>query len=354
MTNEQVTGGAQWMRLDPYCSRVTQLVVIVDTNALLSSILHDYRRGQPSRLRKMTALGTSVLCAADHVFSEVYEHLPVFSAAKGVSLAELRTRWEEDYLSILRFVTVADEDIVDPQVLAITDPDDVPTGQLAKLVGPCVVFSDDKHLRRPGLAVSNWPQVAGHAVDLAEGTSTQNVAGNLMISRGWAATELIKLLGRKLGVSPWLVGGIVVAGTTLLLMNPERRTRFGRMLERYGIPILQGLTEMVSEAQVQKQCGIEGLRDVILAVPSELSVKQQVAIILARQTEPLLAKEIHEQIELHFPPERIPTVTEVRTILRSNPEFVVYRRYRWSFGGYLPPLAADIGATVERTNPHSA
>jgi hypothetical protein len=37
-------------------------------------------------------------------------------------------------------------------VLAITDPDDVPTGQLAKLIALCAVFSEDKHPRKPGLA----------------------------------------------------------------------------------------------------------------------------------------------------------------------------------------------------------
>ena len=49
-------------------------------------------------------------------------------------------------------VTVGLAQADDPQVLAIADPNDVPTGQLAKLTAPCVVFSADKHLRRPGLA----------------------------------------------------------------------------------------------------------------------------------------------------------------------------------------------------------
>jgi hypothetical protein len=50
--------------------------------------------------------------------------------------------------------------LADPQVLAITDPDDVPTGQFAKLIGPCVVFSEDKHLRKPALAPPAWREAA--------------------------------------------------------------------------------------------------------------------------------------------------------------------------------------------------
>ncbi len=69
-----------------------------------------------------------------------------------VPLDALRERFEAEYLPALRYVTVDTAAIADPQVLAITDPDDVPMGQLAKLIAPCVVFSEDRHLRKPGLA----------------------------------------------------------------------------------------------------------------------------------------------------------------------------------------------------------
>lgn len=325
------------MRLDPYCSDATQLVVIADTNALLSSVLHDHRTGRRSRLRMMTAFGTSALFAPDHVYHEVYEHLPAFSAGKGIPQAELRARFDSDYLPILRFVTVPEEQIADPQVLQITDPDDVPTGQLAKLISPCVVFSDDKHLQNPGFAPRNWPNVAGHAVDLAKGVAKQNAAGGLAVAPGWGAIALVKFIGRQLGISPWLVGAFFTAGATLLLSDPDRRTRFGQILEQYGVPILTGLSVVMEDAQIQQEIGINGLRKVALAAPSEPSVKQQVAIVLSRQSEPLLASEIHNLITGCFPVDTVPTVTEVRAALSGNPEFVRYRRYRWEFGRYAAP-----------------
>jgi hypothetical protein len=64
-------------------------------------------------------------------------------------------------------------------VLAITDPDDVPTGQLAKLIAPCVVFSEDRHLRKPDLAPPAWREAAQFAVDLAGGVTGQRITSNL-------------------------------------------------------------------------------------------------------------------------------------------------------------------------------
>jgi hypothetical protein len=48
-----------------------------------------------------------------------------------------------------------------------------------------------------------------------------------------------------------------------------------------------------------------------LAAPS---LKQQVAIVLARQRDPLLAREVPEQMPTHFAAEWVPTVAEVRTV----------------------------------------
>jgi predicted nucleic acid-binding protein len=337
MVNEQVTDGAQWTHFDPYCSGTSRLIAITDTNALFSSIVHDSRTGRRSRLLKMTASGTSVLYAPDHVYDEVYEHLPDISEASGRPVSHLRAQFEEHYLPILRFVTVADEQITDPQVLAISDPDDVPTGQLAKLISPCIVFSDDKHLRKPGFAVANWPKIAGHAVDLAEGLSKQNVAGGVVAAPGYVVTGLIRFFSRQLGTSPWLTTATAAAAAGLLLRSPDRRARFGRAFERYGVPLVQAVADTMNEARIQQQSGIKGLRGVVLPAPSEPSVKQQVAIMLARHSEPLLATEIRDLVQQHFFANGVPSVTEIRTVLRSNPEFEPYRRYRWKLGRYLAP-----------------
>jgi hypothetical protein len=63
-----------------------------------------------------------------------------------------------------------------------------------------------------------------------------------------------------------------------------------------------------------------------------LTVKQQVAIVLARQREPLLATEIQERMLRHFSAEQVPAVSEARAVLKDGSEFVQPERYRWQFG----------------------
>jgi hypothetical protein len=75
---------------------------------------------------------------------------------------------------------------------------------------------------------------------------------------------------------------------------------------------------------------------VILPALVAPTVKQQVAIVLARQRDPLLAADIQERIRADFP-DRVPAITEVRAALRDGSEFVQPERYRWQFGRQAAP-----------------
>ncbi len=333
VTEQQIRAFMASTRLDPYCSGSPRFLGVVDTNALLSSVDNDCRKGAywRSRLLRMADGGAAVLYAADHVYAEVYRGLSRIARSSPVSLDTLRTRFEQEYLPVLRFVTVDATDIVDPQVLAITDPDDVPTGQLAKLLGSCIVLSEDRHLRRPGLAPDDWRSAAACAVDLVEATRRQYAAtGNLKFASlpVTGAIELIKLVGRRTGIPPWLLGAVAVGGGAFLLKDPERRTAIGK----YVGPIVQTYTKELEQATALEQRGLAGLREVILSAPSVTSAKQQVAIVLARQRQPVLANEIQERMQQHFSAELVPTIAEVRAVLKDGPEFVPFERYRWQFG----------------------
>lgn len=330
---EQFMAVARQLRLDPYCSQVPRFLGLPDANALLSSIDNDCRNGWRSRLLRMTDRETAFLYAANHVYWEIYEHLPRVAQWSKVPVVVLRSRFETEYLPVLRFVTVDASEIVDPQVLAITDPDDVPTGQLAKLIAPCIVFSEDRHLRLPGLAPADWRAVAQFAVDVVEGATGQRVTANAATLPLQGGVELIKFLGRRTGLSPWLIGGIVAGGAVLLLKDPERR----KTVSKYVIPVLEAYGKQFERAMVQEQRGLAGLGEVILPSPAVPTSKQQVAIVMARQREPLLAKEIQAKILGHFPGELVPTITEVRTVLDDGPEFIQPERYRWQFGRLAGP-----------------
>jgi hypothetical protein len=279
----------------------------------------------------MTGGGTATLYAPDHVYSEVYEHLPRIAASTKLPTSELRARFAEQYLPTLRFVTVDTTHVDDPQVLAITDPDDVPLGQLAKLIAPCVVFSADKHLRKPGLAPDDWLLAAQFAIDLVDAAMREQRVGqaahglSLPVS---GAIELAKFVGRRTGLPGWALGLLAGSGVAYALWTPERR----KAVSKYLLPALDAYTKEVSEAALLRQRGLAGLREVLLPAPTAPSVKQQTAIILARQREPLLAREIQAHMLKHFASELVPTVNELRALLTDNSEFVQPERYRWQFG----------------------
>lgn len=237
------------MRLDPYCSGSHRFVGVADANALLSCVGNDCRKGTgwQSDLLRATNRGIATLYASDHVYWEVYEHLPKIARWSKVPVPVLRARFETNYLPRLRFVTVDAAAIADPQVLAITDPDDVPTGQLAKLVAPCVVFSEDRHLRKPGLAPDNWRAAAGCAIDLIEAAARQQTiwrATDGLCIPVSGAVELFKFVGRRTGVSPWAIAGLVGVGAAFYLKSPERR----KVVGKYVLPVIDAIGKEMSSA----------------------------------------------------------------------------------------------------------
>jgi hypothetical protein len=328
--------------LDQYCGATEpRLVAVVDANALISSVANDCRRGTSSRLRRMTAFGSTILYASDHVYFEVYRRLPRLVGSSGTSAAQLRNHFETHYLPRMRFVSVSTANIVDPQVLAITDPDDVPTGQLAKLLGPCIVFSEDKHLKKPGLAPLDWRLAAAAAADLAEAVGVEGAAGNLMMAPVWTAVAVAKAVASRLGLSPWAIGILATAAAVPVFMDADRRAATSRGWTRYGAPVLSAILAAREEARLQQQSSTDNLREKMLpGVPSP-TLKQQIAIALARATEPLLAREVRDRIEWHFQSDgQVPTVRGTREVLRSEPEFTAVQRYRWELGSAAGPLGS--------------
>jgi hypothetical protein len=147
------------------------------------------------------------------------------------------------------------------------------------------------------------------------------------------AIELFKFAGRRTGLSPWIIAGVAGIGVAIFLKSPERRKAVGK----YVVPVVDAIGKELNSAAVQEQRGLRGLREVMLSAPTQPSVKQQAAIILARQREPLLAREVQEHMLEHFAREVIPTVGEIRTTLKDSPEFVQPERYRWQLGRAAGP-----------------
>jgi hypothetical protein len=122
----------------------------------------------------------------------------------------------------------------------------------------------------------------------------------------------------ELALSPWLIGGVALGATAYVLRKPERRQVVGARV----MPLIKAYSDGCEHAAAQEQRCLRGIREVMLQGPATPSPKQQVAIVLAREREPLLAREIQEQMLDHFAAKSVPTVREVRAVVKDGSEFV--------------------------------
>lgn len=228
---------------------------------------------------------------------------------------------------MLSFVRINEAALLEPDIQLIPDADDRPTGALAKLVAPCLVFSEDKDLRRPGFAPERWRVSAGAAADVATGDVAMQSVAALVGLPAAGAMYGTKAVAVRLEVNPWLLGGAFAAVAAVLLADPRRRSRTQSVLAAIGSTMLDVLGPLV-EAQ---QLGLERLREDIYFAPANPSTKQLVAAVLARSRYPLLPSEISETIESE---RTAPTASEIRSLLAAEPEFLRPQgeRYRWQLG----------------------
>lgn len=321
---------------DPYSS-LPRSIGIVDSNAILSSVDNDCRHRRNSRLLRSTLFDCTTLYAADHVYTEVYEKLPKLARSSPIMLEELRGRFEDKYLPAIRFVTVSMPNLLDPQVLAVTDLDDRPTGQLALLTAPVVVFSEDKHLRKPGFASSNWRETAKGAAMVAEAAGEQRVmaiAAALPVAGACWGSDLV---GRQLGIPRWVPGAAFAAltglGVYMFMRGPDRRAAAANA----GRKASEALVGILTDQSQRQADGLRAINDAIYPRQGEPSVCQQVALTLARASVPLLAQEVHDLIADRFDEDRVPLVSEIRAVLAEGTEFVLVNRSRWQLGREAGP-----------------
>ncbi len=324
------------VHLDSYSSQ-PGVPSVVDADALLASVRNHCRNGWQSRISKIGEAGRWPLFASMHVYWEVYRGLPKLAVGTGLTANELRACYEAAYLPHISWVRVADGYGHDPRVAQITDLTDVPTGHLASLIAPCLVCAEDKSLRRPGFSSAQWRDAAGSAVTATESRSDQEgivMLGGLPIV---GATKGSIALSQRLQL-PGSVGVVTVICAAVWALWPEERRRavgkfFWPMVERFM---------RLEEAQ---RAALADLEPMVFQPGTDPPAKQKIATVLARASEPLLAAEIHDEIEYRFNGDA-PPLAEVRRLLASEPEFVTNVRYRWQLGYRAAPVTDDVFAQL--------
>lgn len=305
---------------------------VVDANVLLSSIANGCSTGWRSRLLRMTDEDHAVLYAADHVFGEVYEHLSKFVGRDGTpSVEELRQLFEEEYLAILRFVTVTPDDGA-AEALGVTDPDDVPTAQLAELLGVSVVFSDDRHLRDPGFAPKDWQVAARGAIELIDCEREKIALGMAVYLPARAAVWAVQASARRLSVTPWIPAAALLAGAVLVMRAPARRRTVGEALGTIG----RAFAEQLARIEADEHLAMAILQEAMYVASGD-SLRHQLASVLAVQLEPVAEDEVLSLLIAAYPGADTPNVEDVRVELVAGSEFVEGEPFCWQLGRAVDP-----------------
>lgn len=276
---------------DPYARGLPKFLTVVDSDALLSSIDNHCRTNRPSRIARLARSDRVEVLAPDHVYGEVYDGFRKIAKSSPCTVEQLRSLFEEGYLPYIRWVK---EDSAgfegDDRIQAVLDIDDtdVPTAQLASLIGPCLVLSGDKSLTTPGFAPNQWRSAAGSAITMVTAeASSEGAAGAVGMPVVGVVAGTVKL-GNRFGV-PWFLSVALLGGSiALLLEDPTRRSR---VWSKIG-PFVEAMLDYTAEENRKAQAGRAGLAQAMCKPADALAPKQMVTIVLARASEPILAREV--------------------------------------------------------------
>jgi predicted nucleic acid-binding protein len=201
-----------------------QRLVVVDANAIIASVDNDCRKRRRSRMLEGAARTGQPLFASKHIYDEVYRRIPKVARSSPVPLEKLIAHFERAYLPVLRFVDV-DMSNRWPGVEEVTDPDDQPTAQLACLLSPAVVYSEDKHLRRPGIAPPDWRATAGSMVAIARATQQRDDMMKIAVLPVWGvwrgSAAIARRLKLPLGFAVVPLAALAAGVTACIWRKPE-------------------------------------------------------------------------------------------------------------------------------------
>ncbi|HEY3544986.1 MAG TPA: hypothetical protein VGK17_02715 [Propionicimonas sp.] len=259
------------------------------------------------------------------MFDEVYRGFAQFADLGRVTVDQMRSCFERDYLPYIAWVSVAGADSPDKRVASVAqiDPSDAPTAHLASLIAPAMVFSGDRSLRKTGFAPPQWRDAANAMVQAGEQRETQDGVALAISLPALGLVNGAAGLSRRIGLPGWAGPAAIVGAVVWALTKKEHR----ELVARFMTPIAEAAVQF-SEQQTATDATISA----VLFMPgADRTLKQAIASVLARTAEPLLAREVTDRLGdegQHL------TVEQIRGVLRAEPEFVGVD-YRWQLGRTL-------------------
>lgn len=286
--------------------------------------------------RWYSLLSGVVLFATTSVHGEAVRHLPEIAARRGVSEDVVWSVWRQLILPSVRFVSLEPGTVSDPRIKGV-HPKDKPTAELAALLAPSVLVTDNrKHFRSFDLSETATDKIAIDLFQVGQFTIGAKGVAIVPTAGGAALIDGAKKLSAKFGVEVVaVVGFLMVAGAGYYLTRPGGRELRGKVRRavNQAAPVIG--EQMVAALQASER--IEAFAVKRAMAPNPLgSLARQLAVEQSEMT----TLQVSELLRWHgweFSGDR-PHRTETRAWLEHEPCFHEVSRGRWAFGFHAEDL----------------
>lgn len=319
-------------------------VSILDTDYILNKIIYRIRTGISSYIDGTARIPGTHQFASVHVFQQLYgadEHghankwhkLSIQSQEQGwsTSASHFQEIFEREYFPLITFVNVSGMYENTPQALAVRrrDASVAPTAQLLVLLARTspIIYTNDQDLWKAGLAPSkkNLNKIADSHKEFDETQSSLEAISNSTFFFVAGAGVVVDSVASAVRVPKWL-GRIATIGVIGWgVANSGRRKKVMEVLT----PALEHFSFLIQKSENAKIILATG----VPPLDSIDSLEQMIAEILVPHSFSLglLAREIQDELRIKNLP-NVPSIEEIRGLVRDSPCFVEPRRFRYRLG----------------------
>ncbi len=309
-------------------------VFVADADVVLGDACDVLASGRRSELLRALDAGTAIAFMSEHAFRELGWMSAKSARGRRVDHDALRALIIEGYLPRIPVVVIPGprEDHWLPDAADVSDPDDVPHVQVARLISAGAVYSHDRDLRRPGLAPAtraDYDQRVVHLSVLSTRREAEHSFGLVVGFAGAGTAEAVSWTSVRLNVrsaTVWFALAVVFAATAyLVLASPERRRRIAAGLE----PVMARIGAAVQRSESARR----KLSDArLITAPDTHRLEALVATYLARHPNTTMG-DIAKALDLNTAGGR-----QLSVLLRSHPSYELVSRYGWAVGRTRPEL----------------
>jgi hypothetical protein len=287
------------------------------------------------------------LFMAEETFEELVEKkLPKFATQLGTTTAVLENFLGRCWLDWLNLVELPTES-VDPRVAAVVarDSSDRPAACLASLLAPCVLLTNDQDFEALVGAIQSLRHVVVIRAAAALGGATLQLQTIAMLPTlpVTGAAKGTRWVANRIGVSPWILGGIIVLLVVWGYRRQDGETR--AVIRKTAAEVGNQYLKSLGDAQAKVTLARTTLNK-RLVLPSGPRTPEQIVLReLALIDGAASAQKLWERLDA----ESRPGVNAVRALLRSHPSAQNYNGGVWTFGYRLDPPeneSANARATI--------